>query len=366
MDQVFWLFIIVVAAVAAVAVLKWMQAEKKAEQLRTEQDDFRKQISDAQNETSAAKEALKKKVKQLEESKTEAKKKARREGRKENREQEQARLASLGKEADPSEVKKLKKTIAALEMQIKTAQKDQAKAQKESAAQHASEIEVLTTRASDAEKEIQSLKDSIKKKKEARPRIPESTIDLKSLPVDVVQEMARHYRKGEEYEKLYNVAQGQLNASKERNSEMQKRYYAVCRELAVLATGNDAISEEDAASAVSEIVQSVDGQARLDAERSKPAAEKPAKKKKRRRRKKSTASKVANGKPSTEEEANIASSEGDSGSEEQEASPPAQEQESKVEPNASEAQESASGDTDSGAAPADGSSEAEVSASGNA
>ena len=369
MDQVFWLMMVVVAGVAAVAVLKWLQAEKKAEYLRAREDDFRKQISDAQNEASSAKETLKKKTKQLEDSKSEAKKKARRDGRKENRQQEIAKNAARSGEADPAEMKKLKKTIAALEMQIKTAQSDHSKAEKELTGQHATEMQALTSRTEQAEEEIQSLKDSIKKKKEARPHIPEAQIDLKSLPVEAVQEMARHYRKGAEYEKLYGVAQGQLNASKERNSELQKRYYAVCRELAVLATGNDAISEEDAANAVSEIVQKADGQARLDAERSKPVAEKPAKKKRRRKRKKSGTSK-ADGAPAASEEgeALVSDEENPANSEEKalDAQDAASEENGKAEVNAGEAEESAPESSGTPVVSTESAPDAEASASGTA
>ncbi|MDA0712637.1 MAG: hypothetical protein O2897_01445 [bacterium] len=50
--------------------------------------------------------------------------------------------------------------------------------------------------------------------------------------------MAKMLRKLDNYEKMYGVTQGKLQMSQERFSEMQKRYFAVCRELA-LAVGSD-------------------------------------------------------------------------------------------------------------------------------
>lgn len=59
---------------------------------------------------------------------------------------------------------------------------------------------------------------------------------VESLPEEVVLEVGRLLRKAEHAEKLLGATRGKLQMSQERFSEMQKRYFGVCRELA-LASG---------------------------------------------------------------------------------------------------------------------------------
>jgi hypothetical protein len=66
------------------------------------------------------------------------------------------------------------------------------------------------------------------------------------LAPPVVQELARYYRKSEELERLYNVTQGQVQLAQDRILELQRRYFAVCREMAVAAGGAATISDDDA------------------------------------------------------------------------------------------------------------------------
>jgi len=298
MEQLIWVILIVVVAVAAGSILKWLQAEKKSDALLETDASLRAQLDTARDETNTAKEALKKKSKQFDDVKAESKKKARRDGRKENRQSEVAKANALDTETESAEIKKLKKAIAALEEQVgsitgqneadlKDARRQHEGELKEAQGQHEGELKEAGSQARVLEDELVKLKTSIKKKKEARPGVPGTQLDLKALPVEAVQELSRYFRKGEEYERLYSVAQGQLNLAKERNGELQKRYFAVCREMAVLATGNEAITEAEAESAVSEIVQQADGLARKNAERSKAEPVEAPKKKHRSRRKKS-------------------------------------------------------------------------------
>ncbi|MBM4282831.1 MAG: hypothetical protein FJ137_19460 [Deltaproteobacteria bacterium] len=83
-------------------------------------------------------------------------------------------------------------------------------------------------------KTIDELRGALKKA-DARPDIPGTALNLKELPTPAVQELSRYFRKGEEFERLYTVAQSQLQLEKDRYLEIQRRYFAVCRELAVQA-----------------------------------------------------------------------------------------------------------------------------------
>ncbi|MEI6790155.1 MAG: hypothetical protein WCK42_03120 [Myxococcaceae bacterium] len=61
-------------------------------------------------------------------------------------------------------------------------------------------------------------------------------IQVESLPEEAVLEMGRLFRKSDHAEKLLGATRGKLQMSQERFAEMQKRYFGVCRELA-LASG---------------------------------------------------------------------------------------------------------------------------------
>ena len=60
--------------------------------------------------------------------------------------------------------------------------------------------------------------------------------NVESLSEEAVLEIGRLLRKAEHAEKLLGATKGKLQMSQERFSEMQKRYFGVCRELA-LASG---------------------------------------------------------------------------------------------------------------------------------
>jgi chromosome segregation ATPase len=96
----------------------------------------------------------------------------------------------------------------------------------------------------DLQKTLQELRVAVKKYEE-RPGVPGSGLDLKALPVEAVQELARYYRKGEDYEKLYRLSQNQIQLAQEKSLELQRRYFAVCRELAVAAGRPTSATDQD-------------------------------------------------------------------------------------------------------------------------
>jgi hypothetical protein len=82
-----------------------------------------------------------------------------------------------------------------------------------------------------------------------------------------VQELARFFRKGEEYERLYTVAQSQLQLEKDRFLELQRRYFAVCREMAIQAGLPANMTDADIKSRTDELVDGADAQTRERAAR---------------------------------------------------------------------------------------------------
>lgn len=213
-----------------------------------------------------AKEELQKKTKALETAKDEARKKARREGKKAKAE-EQARDKADAPRTDDgndAESKRLKKALAAVEQQLATlraeADTEKAQAVEEAKAELASALADSQEKAEASQQRLDELRATIKRKEDSRPAVPGSSLDLKALPKEAVEELARYYRKGEEFERLYGVSQGKLLLSQERQQELQRRYYAVCRELALLAgsSASENPSDEEAREIAETVVNQSD------------------------------------------------------------------------------------------------------------
>jgi hypothetical protein len=257
-----------------------------------------KKLADVRAELASQKEKLTSKQKELDELREQQKAKARREGKKEGV------AADEKKGPDPRdvEIQSLRKGMAGLESQLNALKR-------ESAAMGAKEADLTSKASADVEgakkaaetererrERIESENGQLKatidelraaiKKVDARPDVPGTTIDLKSLPTPVVQELARFFRKGEEFERLYTVAQSQLQLEKDRTLEIQRRYFAVCRELAVHAGVPTSAPTGDAVATAEAVI---DGEVKIEAKPAEGEAAAEGKKKKRRRRRRKIA-----------------------------------------------------------------------------
>lgn len=255
-----------------------------------------KKLADARAELSSSKEKLTAKQKELDELKEQAKLKARREGKKEQAADTEAK--AKGPDPRDVEIQSLRKGMASLESQLNALKRDTASrdAADASSTQRAAADVDSARKSAESEREQRqrladdnaSLKKTIEelratiKKVDARPDVPGTALDLKALPPPVVQELARFFRKGEEFERLYTVAQSQLQLEKDRTLEIQRRYFAVCRELAVIAGAPANASEADSVKRAEAVI---DGDVKVAAPKADVAAgEGEATKKKRRRR----------------------------------------------------------------------------------
>ena len=255
-----------------------------------------KKLAEARTELTSHKEKLAQKQKELEDIKEQARVKARREGKKEAASAEEKKTSSDPRDV---EIQSLRKGMAALESQLNTVKREAAAKDAQEAnmtSKSAADVEgaqkaaagererrqTLEEQNADLRRTIDELRSAIKKV-EARPDIPGTSIDLKALPTPVVQELARFFRKGEEYERLHTVAQSQLQLEKDRTLEIQRRYFAVCRELAVHAgaPGNAKVAD---VVATAEAV--VDGDVKIEAKPAEGQATGEKKKRRRRRRRK--------------------------------------------------------------------------------
>jgi len=105
----------------------------------------------------------------------------------------------------------------------------------------------------DFKKKITDLNEEIKKQK--RLLRPEGNkIDLASLSDETAGEFARLYRKAKHYQQLQGIAQAKLHLAQEKFADLQKRYFSVCRELAVAVGKDENIAPVEARNVAEEIV----------------------------------------------------------------------------------------------------------------
>jgi hypothetical protein len=256
-----------------------------------------KKLAEVRSDLAAQKDKLVAKQKEVDDLKEQARTKARREGKKEQAAAAETEAKAKGPDPRDVEIQSLRKGMAALESQLNAVKRDAASAvaaetsvtQRSAAevegAKKAAETERQTrARLEDENASLKKTIDELRaaiKKVDARPDVPGTALNLKELATPVVQELARFFRKGEEFERLYTVAQSQLQLEKDRTLEIQRRYFAVCRELAVVAGAPANVAESVAVQAAEAVV---DGELKISAKPADAAVEGDATKKKRRRR----------------------------------------------------------------------------------
>lgn len=296
MEAAFALVVVVLAGAMLFAFLKLREANARLAEVTTSGQSVEGRLTELRKELGAARDDAAKKSKALEEARAEAKKKARREGKKMQRQDETAADETTPGTDSGEEVARLKQAISGLEQQIKDLLRE-GEMKAETASSDAASVELrnqLEAQLKAAREEtkavqrtLDDLRESVRKKAEDRPDVPGTAVDLKALPTEAVQELARYFRKAEEFERLYGVAQGRLQLAQERAQELQKRYYAVCRELALMSGGSHVGSDEEARQAAESVVDKSDAVAASPGGAPQVAAapgEEGAKKKKRRRR----------------------------------------------------------------------------------
>lgn len=147
--------------------------------------------------------------------------------------------------------------LNALEAQIEQMKEERAKDEESVRAQIEQEfnkkLEATTKESAELKKKINELQEEIKKQK--RLLRPEGNkIDLKSLPDDAAGEFARLYRKAEQHERLHGIARAKLQLAQEKFTDLQKRYFSVCRELAVSVGKTEDIDAKEARDVAEKIV----------------------------------------------------------------------------------------------------------------
>jgi hypothetical protein len=253
--------LVVVVAVAAMVVVSQRQSVLNMKKLlRDAQEksiELEEKISSSRNELRKSKEDLEREKNSLRDARELAKKKLRRQANEEVM-QQQSGAAMINNAIDDSH-----KAIRALEAQIEQLKKEQGQSEE---AVRARMLEEFKKEGDEQANQIESFKKKISEleadlKKQRRLMRPEGNkIDLKTLPDEAAGEFARVYRKAEQHERLHGIARAKLHLAQEKFTELQKRYFSVCRELAVLAGNKSDIEAKEARDIAENITEKPEGQ----------------------------------------------------------------------------------------------------------
>lgn len=213
--------------------------------------DMENKIESSRKELKKNKEELERERNSLRDARELAKKKLRRQTNEETKEQH-GETAMMNNTLDENQ-----KVIRALEAQIEQLKSEHL--QNEQAMrlrlqeEFSKEQGEKATEFEELKKKISLLEADLKKQK--RLMRPEGNkIDLKVLPDEAASEFARLYRKAEQHERLHGIARAKLHLAQEKFTELQKRYFSVCRELAVMAGNKSDIEPKAARDVAEEIV----------------------------------------------------------------------------------------------------------------
>ncbi|MEM7494780.1 MAG: hypothetical protein AAF471_01275 [Myxococcota bacterium] len=136
-----------------------------------------------------------------------------------------------------SEADKLRQEVQALTHQLQLAKEETQKQIEQELQQRLQEQKSVVNRLS---KEVESYKEK-QKRREAQERASREALppELQQLPETLLPQVARVYRKAEQNEQLLALGRGKLQLAQERLGELQKRYFSVCRELALATKPSD-------------------------------------------------------------------------------------------------------------------------------
>lgn len=246
--------LIVVAAVALMAVMSQRQSVNKMKDILKQTQDktlqLEQKLESSRDELRKSKEELERNRNALSEARELNKKKLRRKEQDFSNNDNEA--AMTNKMMDDNQM-----ALNALETQIEQLKKEHGQNEEAVRVQCEQEfskkLEASNKEAAELKKKISELQEELKKQK--RLLRPEGNkIDLKTLPDEAAGEFARVFRKAEHHERLHGIARAKLQLAQEKFTDLQKRYFSVCRELAVLAGKNEEIDQNAARDVAEKLV----------------------------------------------------------------------------------------------------------------
>jgi chromosome segregation ATPase len=253
------LLLVVVAAVLAIVSFvffgKMKAATAQALAEGAQRTSLDSKLNALRQEVSKLKEDNQRKNKLLDEARENARKKLRKEAQKEGND------GGVVVD-DDSEIGRLKRTLSAMESQIRTMKEsaDQgvqaAKTALES--EHQKELSALQNQIEKLEEALSLAKGESNKRRQQLSKQLATPVDLSTVPSEVVSELSRLMRKAEQHEKMHGILQGKQQLAQERYQELQRRYFAVCRELALVALPQTEATDEAAQKLAESVVEASD------------------------------------------------------------------------------------------------------------
>lgn len=261
----------------------WRVGAARAQQLAEEKVEMQRRLDEARSEVSEAKEEARKRRGELVEARDQLRKAKRKRGR--NSEDSGSEAAS-GNDENPElerlrgELKRLTAALEGAEVRVQRVQGETDAAVEQARDKVRAEIRrELEGQLTELRQQVDTLTaDLDRARRSGEKATAEATpsdvrIDLKTLAPEVVGELRRFYKRATNYEKLYAITRGKLEAIGDKHEEMQRRYFAVCRELAVaagrkLASGQG--GDEAAARVAQEIVSGAEAAVRQRQRKPRP------------------------------------------------------------------------------------------------
>lgn len=259
MDTLNVVLLIVIGLMALVFVVlsgKVKSSTQKAASAEAERQAQEGKLNSLRQEVSALKEDSQRKAKALEEARENAKKKLRKDAQKGEQETETEILTG------DSETERLKRSLAAMESQLRNFKDESLQATQAVRAsvesEKSSEISKLNEKIEQLEEHLAQAKGESNKRRQNVSKQMVTPVDLTQLPPEVINELSRLFRKNEQHEKMHGILQGKYQLAQERYQELQRRYFAVCRELALVAAPQSEVSDEDAKRLAESVVEASD------------------------------------------------------------------------------------------------------------
>jgi hypothetical protein len=255
---------LVAAVVAVYSLTRANAAESARRALWDKTQELEKRVATVQEELNSAREEGKRKALALDESREKLNKARRRDEPKAEKDKPGPDPAAVAKYANAAEAAE-KRAKAAEQKAQQMAEAAKAQVQREMQGQVDELKRKLAAKEQEAAPKEATEAAPVEPKREGPkgPRVPPElkgervALDVKTLPQPVIDELARFMRRAHNAEKLTLVADGQREVLTDKMEELQRRYFAVCRELALAAVNKDKprdISDDEAAKLANDMV----------------------------------------------------------------------------------------------------------------
>jgi len=194
--------------------------------------DLEEKLQAARDSSSKAKLELQRKEQSLTELREQMQSKLRKFAQKIERVSETQGQSSQGEDV----VAALEKTIATLRLQLEQANEEALTSAKVAFAEQdgarKSEITSLNNALAQSKAENQKLRTKLEGVKGSS-HLSQLGINIDELPLELVQEISRLYHKAQQNQNMKAIVQSKFNLVNEKYSEMQRKYFDVCRQLAM-------------------------------------------------------------------------------------------------------------------------------------